>query len=95
MALDKIGIAKRIAQELKDRYFVNLGIGIPTLVANYIPTGIDVEFQSENGVLGMGPFPLKEKKMRILSMQENKRSQHYREPHFRFCSKFRNDSRTC
>jgi 3-oxoacid CoA-transferase subunit B len=57
MALDKIGIAKRIAQELKDRYFVNLGIGIPTLVANYIPTGIDVEFQSENGVLGMGPFP--------------------------------------
>ncbi len=57
MALDKIGIAKRIAQELKDRYFVNLGIGIPTLVANYIPTGIAVEFQSENGVLGMGPFP--------------------------------------
>jgi 3-oxoacid CoA-transferase subunit B len=57
MGLDKIGIAKRIAQELKDRYFVNLGIGIPTLVANYIPTGIDVEFQSENGVLGMGPFP--------------------------------------
>jgi 3-oxoacid CoA-transferase subunit B len=57
MALDKIGIAKRIAQELKDRYFVNLGIGIPTLVANYIPEGIDVEFQSENGVLGMGPFP--------------------------------------
>jgi 3-oxoacid CoA-transferase subunit B len=59
MALDKIGIAKRIAQELKDRYFVNLGIGIPTLVANYIPEGIDVEFQSENGVLGMGPFPFK------------------------------------
>ncbi|MFV8325619.1 CoA transferase subunit B [Flavobacterium sp. ZS1P14] len=57
MALDKIGIAKRIAQELQDRYFVNLGIGIPTLVANYIPKGIDVEFQSENGVLGMGPFP--------------------------------------
>jgi 3-oxoacid CoA-transferase subunit B len=71
MALDK-NIAKRIAQELKDRYFVNLGIGIPTLVANYIPTGIDVEFQSEN-VLGMGPFPLKEKKMRISSMPENKR----------------------
>ena len=57
MALDKIGIAKRIAQELKDGFFVNLGIGIPTLVANYIPKGIDVEFQSENGVLGMGPFP--------------------------------------
>ncbi|MFL9845406.1 CoA transferase subunit B [Flavobacterium rhizosphaerae] len=57
MALDKIGIAKRIAKELQDGYFVNLGIGIPTLVANYIPEGISVEFQSENGVLGMGPFP--------------------------------------
>lgn len=55
--LDKTGIAKRIAKELKDRYYVNLGIGIPTLVANYIPQGISVEFQSENGVLGMGPFP--------------------------------------
>ncbi len=55
--LDKNGIAKRIAKELKDGYFVNLGIGIPTLVANYIPKGIEVEFQSENGVLGMGPFP--------------------------------------
>ncbi len=55
--LDKNGIAKRIAKELKDGYFVNLGIGIPTLVANYIPQGIEVEFQSENGVLGMGPFP--------------------------------------
>jgi 3-oxoacid CoA-transferase subunit B len=55
--LDKIGIAKRIAQEVKDGYYVNLGIGIPTLVANYVPEGIDVEFQSENGVLGMGPFP--------------------------------------
>ncbi len=55
--LDKTGIAKRIAKELKDGYFVNLGIGIPTLVANYIPNGIEVEFQSENGVLGMGPFP--------------------------------------
>jgi len=57
MALTKQEIAKRIAQELKHNTYVNLGIGIPTLVANYIPKGIDVEFQSENGVLGMGPFP--------------------------------------
>jgi len=57
MALDKIGIAKRIAQELNDGWYVNLGIGIPTLVANYVPEGMNVEFQSENGVLGMGPFP--------------------------------------
>lgn len=57
MALDKNGIAQRIAQELEDGYYVNLGIGIPTLVANYIPKGISVEFQSENGMLGMGPFP--------------------------------------
>lgn len=57
MPLDKNGIARRIAQELKHGYYVNLGIGIPTLVANYIPEGIEVEFQSENGVLGMGPFP--------------------------------------
>ena len=55
--LDKNGIAKRIAQELKDGYYVNLGIGIPTLVANYIPKGINVILQSENGLLGMGPFP--------------------------------------
>ena len=57
MALDKNGIAKRIAQELKNNTYVNLGIGIPTLVANHIPVGLNVEFQSENGVLGMGPFP--------------------------------------
>jgi 3-oxoacid CoA-transferase subunit B len=57
MALDKIGIAKRIAQEVQDGFYVNLGIGIPTLVANYVRNDIEVEFQSENGVLGMGPFP--------------------------------------
>jgi|TARA_R110002051_G_scaffold4229_2_gene22660 3-oxoacid CoA-transferase subunit B len=55
--LDKNQIAQRIAQEVKDGYYVNLGIGIPTLVANYVRNDIDVEFQSENGVLGMGPFP--------------------------------------
>ncbi|MEM6736148.1 MAG: 3-oxoacid CoA-transferase subunit B [Bacteroidota bacterium] len=55
--LDKNGIAKRIAQELRDGWYINLGIGIPTLVANYIPKGMNIEFQSENGLLGMGPFP--------------------------------------
>lgn len=57
MSLTKEQIAQRIAKELQDGFYVNLGIGIPTLVANYIPEGIDVELQSENGLLGMGPFP--------------------------------------
>ena len=60
MALDKNGIAMRIAQELRDGYYVNLGIGIPTLVANYIPEGMEVILQSENGLLGIGPFPTPE-----------------------------------
>ncbi|MEI6886198.1 MAG: CoA transferase subunit B [Bacteroidota bacterium] len=60
MALDKNGIAKRIAKELRDGYYVNLGIGIPTLVANYVPQGMQIILQSENGLLGIGPFPAKD-----------------------------------
>ena len=58
MALDKNGIARRIAQELREGWYVNLGIGIPTLVANFVLEGFAIEFQSENGILGMGPFPI-------------------------------------
>src|SRR5918912_2231775 len=61
MALTKEQIAQRIAKELRDGFYVNLGIGIPTLVANYIPAGINVTLQSENGLLGIGPFPTEDK----------------------------------
>ncbi len=61
MALSKEQIARRIAKELKDGYYVNLGIGIPTLVANYVPEGIEIMLQSENGLLGMGEFPTEDK----------------------------------
>ena len=64
MALTKEQMAQRIARELKDGYYVNLGIGIPTLVANYVPKGMNVVFQSENGILGMGPFPYEGERMR-------------------------------
>lgn len=60
MALDKFGIAKRIAQELRDGMYVNLGIGIPTLVSNYVPAGMSIMLQSENGMLGIGPYPSEE-----------------------------------
>jgi 3-oxoacid CoA-transferase subunit B len=62
MPFDKFGIAKRIAQELRDGMYINLGIGIPTLVANYIPAGISIMLQSENGMLGMGPYPTEEER---------------------------------
>ena len=80
--LDKFGIARRIAKELKDGYYVNLGIGIPTLVANYIPEGISVTLQSENGLLGMGLFQQRRKWMQISSMQESRPSLHCRARHF-------------
>jgi 3-oxoacid CoA-transferase subunit B len=64
MALNREQMARRVAMELQDGYYVNLGIGIPTLVANYVPPGIDVMLQSENGLLGMGPFPTEDRSRR-------------------------------
>jgi 3-oxoacid CoA-transferase subunit B len=72
MALSKEQIAMRIAKEIKNNTYVNLGIGIPTLVANYIPEGFNVVLQSENGILGMGPFLMKAKKMQTSLTLENK-----------------------
>ena len=73
MSLDKFQIAQRISKELKDGYYVNLGIGIPTLVANYIPKNINVVLQSENGLLGMGPFPeLSEVDPDLIKIKETK-----------------------
>ena len=72
--LDKNGIAKRIAQEVQNGWYVNLGIGIPTLVANHIPEGMEVEFQSENGILGMGPFPMEGTKTPTSSTRASKPS---------------------
>ena len=72
--LGKEDIAKRIAQEVKDGYYVNLGIGIPTLVANYVRHDIAVEFQSENGVLGMGPFPFEGEEDADLINADDRRS---------------------
>ena len=67
MALTKEQIAQRIARELQDGYYVNLGIGIPTLVANYLPKGVNVTLQSENGILGMGPFPYEGEEVKLLA----------------------------
>ena len=83
MGLDKNGIAQRIAKELRDGWYVNLGIGIPTLVANYIPEGIEVEFQSGNGVLGMGPFPFGRRRGRR-SYKCRKANHYYHEGSFLF-----------
>jgi 3-oxoacid CoA-transferase subunit B len=80
--LTKEQIAQRIARELKDGYYVNLGIGIPTLVANYIPDGMQVTLQSENGILGMGQFPTEAEVDPTLSMPENKLLRWYKALHF-------------
>ena len=75
--LDKNGIAKRIAKEVQNGYYVNLGIGIPTLVANFVREDIEVEFQSENGVLGMGPFPFEGEEEADIIIAVKQTKQHY------------------
>ncbi len=92
--LDKNGIAKRIAKEVKDGYYVNLGIGIPTLVANFVRDDIQVEFQSENGILGMGPFPFEGEE--DADLDQRRKANYYgptRSQFFRLCHELRNDSR--
>jgi 3-oxoacid CoA-transferase subunit B len=91
--LTKEQIAQRISREVKDGYYVNLGIGIPTLVANYVPDNLSVEFQSENGVLGMGPFPFEGEEDADHQCRKTDDYHFRRRFILRFCFQFRDDQR--